>query len=116
VLLIPRDARVFDLTVAAEDKGKGTSPEADTFLKSLTLIPKAPVRPGGPGPDARGKDPTILGGASDPAFKGVATEGGLFIGFEIGLGKFLGRDMIRAVRPIDRAGGKEAFGERRGTQ
>jgi hypothetical protein len=47
VLLILRDARAFDLTVAAGDKDKVTSPEADTFLKSLALIAKAPAKPGG---------------------------------------------------------------------
>jgi hypothetical protein len=45
VLLILRDGRVFDLTVAAGDKDKVTSPSADTFLKSLTLTPKPPAKP-----------------------------------------------------------------------
>jgi acetyl esterase/lipase len=42
VLLVLRDARTFDLTVVAGDKDKVMSPTADTFLKSLVLIPKTP--------------------------------------------------------------------------
>jgi hypothetical protein len=45
ILLILRDARAFDLTVVAGDKAKVTSPTANTFLKSLTLIPKTPPKP-----------------------------------------------------------------------
>jgi hypothetical protein len=64
----------------------------------------------------KGKEPTILGGAFDPEFKDAAPEGGILIGFEIGLGKFFDRDMIRAARPIYRIGEAESFGEQRGTQ
>ena len=62
------------------------------------------------------RPPQILGGAFDPEFKDVAPEGGMLIGFEIGLGKFFDRDMIRAAKPIYRVGDQETFGVQRGTQ
>lgn len=62
------------------------------------------------------KDAAVLGGAFDPEFKDLAPEGGLLVGFEIGLIKFGTRDMIKAARPIYRVGEKETFGEQHGTQ
>jgi hypothetical protein len=69
------------------------------------LIPSQPV----------GKEPQFLGGYTNNPFKDVAPEGGLLVGFEFGLNKFFGRDMIRTVRPIFREGDKETLGEQHGT-
>ncbi len=96
--------------------------EGETILSAFRLPSPAVAgkgqteTPGAPRQEARGKDPTILAGAFDPVFKDVAPDGGLLIGFEIGLGKFVNSDMIRAVRPIYRVGGKEVLGEQWGTQ
>ncbi|HEX5271643.1 MAG TPA: hypothetical protein VFW33_14195, partial [Gemmataceae bacterium] len=57
----------------------------------------------------------IVGGAFDPEFTDTAPEGGLLVGFEIGLGKFVSTDIIKAARPIYRAGGKESLGKQYGT-
>ena len=84
---------------------------ADTYLGSGRLTTGRPAAAA-----SAGKAPTILGGAFDPEFKDAAPEGGLLVGFEIGFGKFLGRDMIRAARPIYRVGDKEVMGEQHGTQ
>jgi len=79
ILLILRDGRVFDLTVVAGDKAKVTSPLANTFLKSLVLVPKAapakePAReapgdalPASPAPTSRQKLPPTA--AYRPTFK-----------------------------------------------
>jgi S1-C subfamily serine protease len=102
-------ARVYLVQVTGEaDLVIGT--EAETILSSYRL-------PGAVAP-AKGQSdlPTILGGGNDAEFKDSAPEGGLLIGFEIGLGKFFNRDMIRAVKPIYRVGDKETFGEQHGTQ
>jgi hypothetical protein len=45
VLLVLRDGRAFDLTVAAGDKDKVMNATADTFLKSLVLVAKTPPKP-----------------------------------------------------------------------
>jgi hypothetical protein len=42
VLLVVK-GRVFAMTVAAPSKDKTAGAQADTFLKSLTVIPKAPA-------------------------------------------------------------------------
>lgn len=62
------------------------------------------------------KKPTILGGAFDQEFAELAPNGGLLVGFEIGVAPSFGRTMTRAARPIYRVNGKEVFGEQRGTQ
>jgi hypothetical protein len=61
------------------------------------------------------KTPTIVAGGAAPVFKEVAPDGGLLIGLEIGLGKFGKDDVIKSVRPIYRAGGKDHLGQQRGT-
>jgi hypothetical protein len=60
--------------------------------------------------------PRLFGGGNDPEFKDAAPEGGLLVGFDIGLGKVGERDMIRAIKPIYRTGDKESPGEQYGTQ
>jgi hypothetical protein len=103
--------RVLILRVAGR-KEQVDAEAAGTFLGSgrLTAGGGAAAR------DPAGKAPTILGGAFDPEFKDTAPEGALLVGFEIGLGKFFDRDMIRAARPIYRTGDKEVLGTQYGTQ
>src|SRR5262249_44400782 len=58
----------------------------------------------------------ILGGAFDPQFKDEAPDGSLLIGLELGMGKFINNDVIKAVRPIFRsAKGEEEKGKQYGT-
>ncbi len=86
-----------------------------------------PVAPGGPGMapaltgaganlTAQKGGPPILGGMNDPAFTETAPDGGMLIGFEIGLAPAYGRTMTRAIRAIYRVGDKEVFGEQRGVR
>jgi hypothetical protein len=57
----------------------------------------------------------ILGGVFDPAFKDEAPEGGLLVGFEVGLGQFVNNPIVVAIRPIFRtADGKEERGKQHG--
>jgi hypothetical protein len=63
----------------------------------------------------RGMPTQILGGAFDPEFKDIAPGKGLLVGLEVGLGKFINNDVVRAVRPIYREDGKDALGGQRGT-
>jgi hypothetical protein len=60
--------------------------------------------------------PRILGAAINHEFKDMAPEGGLLIGFEIGLGIRFNREMIRTARPIYLVGEKEILGDQHGTQ
>lgn len=53
-------------------------------------------------PTFSSKGPKIVGGAFDPAFQEQAPAGGLLIGFEISLGKFADREVVRSLRPIFR--------------
>jgi hypothetical protein len=57
----------------------------------------------------------IEGGMSDPEFTDMAPVGGLLVGIDIGLGKFVNNDVIKTVRPIYRVNNKEVFGRRYGT-
>src|SRR5207245_11211787 len=69
-------------------------------------------QPGGPVVGGKTK---IQGGAFDPEFGESAPDGGLLVGFEIGLQKFFNNDVVRAMRPIFRVGDKETLGTQRGT-
>ncbi|MGD0900572.1 MAG: trypsin-like peptidase domain-containing protein, partial [Thermoguttaceae bacterium] len=89
--------------------------------KSRTTRPSKYVqpRPQQPAPVAVAKaaENTILGGMADPQFTDLAPEGGVLIGFEVGIGKWAGvNDIICAIRPIfrTRAGG-EVLGKQHGT-
>jgi len=95
--------RVILMTVTGT-KDQAVGPAADTFLDSCRLPGKG-----------RPVEEVILGGAFDPEFRDVAPAGGVLVGFEFGLGKFLGDDVIRYARPIFRVGDKESFGEAHGT-
>jgi hypothetical protein len=57
----------------------------------------------------------IQGGAFDPEFSETAPDGGLLVGFELGLKKFGKNDVVRTMRPIFRVGDKESPGQLRGT-
>jgi hypothetical protein len=87
------------------------------FLDSCRLgaPPAAPPagRPAEP-PDQRGHT-KIQGGGGDPEFTDRAPEGGLLVGFEIGLGKFVNNDVVHAGRPVYRVGDKESLGKQYGT-
>lgn len=56
----------------------------------------------------------ILGNAFDPTFRDNAPEGGLLVGFQIGLGRFVKDDIIVAVRPIYRTKQGDGFGKQHG--
>jgi S1-C subfamily serine protease len=60
------------------------------------------------------RGPRIQGGGNSE-FKDIGPAGGLLVGFEYGLGKFINNDIVKTVRPIYRAGDKESFGEQYGT-
>lgn len=76
--------------------------------------PKPPTPPPAATTTPKAKDPTILGGYTNNTFKDAAPDGGLLVGFEFGLVKPFGREVIRGVRPIFRAGEKETLGEQHG--
>lgn len=61
-----------------------------------------------------GKAPTILGTIRDPEFKTVGPAGAVLIGLEAKFTKFGAQEIVRAMRPIYRAGGKEEAGEQFG--
>jgi hypothetical protein len=107
---LTRSAGVIGKTTTATT---GTPTPSGTTTPNKTPTPsKTPV----PAGNVANRQPTILGGANDPEFKDAAPEGGLLIGFEIGLAKAFGRDMVRSAKPIYRTGDMETSGEQRGTQ
>jgi hypothetical protein len=65
--------------------------------------------------DAAGKGRTkIQGGAFDPEFTDTAPAGGLLVGFEFGLGRFVNNEVIKAGRPIYRVGDMDVPGKQYG--
>jgi S1-C subfamily serine protease len=95
------------------------TPEAETILQSFRLprdefAAKTPEVGGGnfesPKSVYRGKVPFILGSIRDPIFKTVGPAGAVLIGLEAKFTKFGAHDIVRAVRPIYRAGGMEVLG------
>jgi S1-C subfamily serine protease len=73
--------------------------------------------PGGPpaGNPMAGGRTQIMGGGGNATFEEAAPNGGLLIGFELGLQKFFNNDVVRAMRPVFRAGDNESLGTQRGT-
>ena len=61
-----------------------------------------------------GKEPFILGSIGDPMFKTIGSPGAVLIGVEARFEKFGSTDIVRAVRPIYRVGGKEERGRQFG--
>jgi hypothetical protein len=68
-----------------------------------------------PGNPMAGGKTQIMGGGGNAPFEETAPDGGLLVGFELGLQKFFNNDVVRAMRPVFRAGDKESFGTQRGT-
>jgi hypothetical protein len=67
-------------------------------------------------PQSSGKKITKVVGGGGPAAEERAPGDGLLVGFELSLGKFVDRDVIRSLRPIYRtAEGKEVKGKQYGT-
>jgi S1-C subfamily serine protease len=73
------------------------------------------TQPAPPARKAGERGPRIQGGGGNPEFRDVTPEGGVLVGFEVGLGKFINNDTIAALRPIYRVGDKEHRGEQYGT-
>src|SRR5439155_24025903 len=81
------------------------------LIAAAGLLLCAAVAPAEP-PTSKSKLTNIVGGAFDPVFQEQAPEGGLLIGFEVSLGKFVDRGVIRSLRPIYRtAKGEEVKGK-----
>jgi S1-C subfamily serine protease len=58
-----------------------------------------------------GRPSRIQGGGGNPEFREAGPKDGLLVGLEVGVGKFFNNDVIKAVRPVYRAGEKESMGE-----
>jgi hypothetical protein len=83
---------------------------AVTGLVLCTVV--APAQP----PRSGSKGTKIVGGTFDPSLQERAPEGGLLVGLEISLTKFVDRDVIRSLRPIYRTStGEEVKGRQYGT-
>jgi S1-C subfamily serine protease len=94
----------------------GTKAQADSegariFLDSLRISDGQPgTAPGTqPGPDPSRKS-KIQGGFNDPEFADEAPAGGLFVGVEVGVGRFGNSPVSHAARPVFRVGDKEVMG------
>jgi S1-C subfamily serine protease len=61
-------------------------------------------------PPAGTKHTPIIGGG-DMEFQDVAPDGGLLVGFQFGMGKFVNNEVIHYVRPIYEVAGKEKLGK-----
>src|SRR5262249_31282966 len=71
----------------------------------------APAQP----PTSQSNVTKVVGGAFDPVLEEQAPEGGLLIGFEITLAKFIDREVVRSLQPIFRTSkGEETKGQRYG--
>ena len=94
-----------DLTKKEPEKGPavGVAP-----MPAMPVVPAAPVRPGDRGP-------RIAGGVFDSEFRDHAPADGLLVGLHVGLGKFVNNDVVKAIRPIYRAGDKDTNGAPYGT-
>ncbi len=104
-------------------QGSTASRPAPSEVKAVPRVPRSP-RSAKHAPSqvassaAAAPAPTqILGGRADPEFQDVAPEDGVLVGFEVGLGKWAGRnDVICAIRPIFRTrSGGEVLGKQHGT-
>jgi S1-C subfamily serine protease len=127
-LFVADGARVFILQVVGGVGNVVDGDEAITFLASCRLSPAVvrkdpPVGPGPaipPGPPqppaaiTAGVKPRMLGFGIGPEFRELGPEGGMLIGFELGLRKEHGRDAVRSARAIYRVGDNEVFGDKRG--
>jgi S1-C subfamily serine protease len=64
--------------------------------------------------DKRLTDVDIRGLTTQTTYRDVCEEGGVLVGFEVGLGKFLSNDIVNALRPIFRTKDGEKFGKWQG--
>ncbi len=76
--------------------------------------PVVPIPP--PVARAEGRGPRIQGGPFDPEYRDATPPGGALVGLEVGLGKFVNNDVVKALRPVYRIGDKESLGEQYGTE
>jgi hypothetical protein len=83
--------------------------ETTTFLSSLRMGASAPSG-AVEGATARGRT-KIIGGGGDSQFEDAGPDGAVLAGVEVGLGKFVNNDIVKAVRPIYRNGSKESKGK-----
>lgn len=96
------------------DTKPGAKPETVSPTPSPRNIPMGPEfirRDRSPGPET-----LIIGGHAGQPFTDAAPEGGVLIGFEVGLGKWFDSDVVHAMRPVFRtAKGEEVLGKQHGT-
>jgi hypothetical protein len=83
--------------------GKG-SPAALKFSGDVYAFVQAAVR------DKRLADVDVRGFTLAKPYRDVCEEGGVLIGFQVGLGKFINNDIVNALRPIYRTKDGEKFG------
>jgi S1-C subfamily serine protease len=120
----PQDLFSFQL-VLVNGAGQGIYTQPRSFRLNfnpgaVAVVPQPPIGPVGPKPPpavAEVKDGAtrIMGGAFDPQFRDEAPNGGLLIGFDVGLGKFFDNDIIAAVQPFYGTATGEQPGKRYGT-
>ncbi|MGA2064245.1 MAG: trypsin-like peptidase domain-containing protein [Thermoguttaceae bacterium] len=103
--------------VASVRPAPGDTTKAPVHKTRPTRPSKYPrPQPPHPAPVATVAQNKIVGGAADPQFSDVAPEGGVLVGFEVGLGKWATNDIIAAIRPIFRTrSGGEVLGKQHGT-
>ncbi len=111
-VFMSRKDRVVIL-IAAGTRRQVDSQGTKTFLDSLRLSAEREAVTGPPADHPGATE--ILGGAFDPEFTDRAPDGGLLVGFEIGLGTFATNEVFKSCRPIYRAGNREVKGKQYGT-
>ena len=87
-------------------------------LSSIGTMATARPFPGGPPipDDSKGPQTMIVGGGGRQ-FTDAAPQGGVLVGFQVGLGKWGNNDVIHTIRPIFRtSGGHETLGTQHGTE
>jgi hypothetical protein len=110
---------------AAEGDKKVPAGRGDLAVKDKDKFPPKPARPPGVPPEipalvqkaVRDKNWTrtnMVGFPLHTEFEEIPPQGGLLIGFEVTLGKFLQNDVINSIRPIYLGEKGEFFGEVRG--
>ena len=98
----------------------GANPARDTVNRpapsSKEVKPGDNVPKPGTGPAVANAKTTKIrgGGGNDPEFYDVEPGGGILVGFEIGLGKFVNNSVVKAICPLYRDGNREFIGSRHG--
>lgn len=99
------------------DRPAPEAPKSDTPRLPLKL-PRANT-PAKPQPKGQSPQPArgeMLGGSGDPPFRDAAPAGGLLVGFDVGLEKFIGYPVVGMMQPIYRVGDKLLLGKPHGTK